>query len=210
MGAPLKSRSAVSPPKSYVEIEILSSDRNNLNSKSLTDIMRALDSYRMHSPIESECTLLNIPRDRLCCESLKDILCLAGACSVVRFESDVLQKLTSLSGNVQVSYKAVSDTFGALSLEEKKYVYISSNSSPEKIESFIAKANEFSVIIMELQSIISSKRSTISQGKISYSFSSKSIFNVVIKILYPSCYYFNPLPFYLLFVLNLNRSQNES
>ncbi len=94
LGAGLKPRNVIAPPKSFVDLEILSTANNNLENKTIADIMRSQDAYRLHLPVESECELLNTTRDRLCCENLKELMTLCGARAGVRFESDLLERLT--------------------------------------------------------------------------------------------------------------------
>ena len=92
---------------------------------------------------------------------------LCGARSGVRFESDLLGRLTSISSSIQSVYKELSDTFSAIPSEEKKLIYSSSNAFLEgsRAKLFVDKANELSFIITELRSIVKLKRSTIVQGQ---------------------------------------------
>ncbi len=97
----------------------------------------------------------------------KELMTLCGARSGVRFESDLLERLTIISCSIQAIYKELSDMFSAMPSEEKKLVYNSSNAFLEgsRTKSFIDKVNELSFIIAELQSIVRTKRSTIAQGQ---------------------------------------------
>lgn len=82
--------------------------------KNLTERMRALDDLRMRTPTEEECSDLNIPNDRLNFHSVQNILLLCGGCVGIRFTSEELQQLVSLSGACETHYLKIDLSFKAL------------------------------------------------------------------------------------------------
>jgi hypothetical protein len=83
-------------------------------SKHVTERMRALDDTRMRTPTQSECQQLNIPGDRLNIHNTSSILLLCGGCVGVRFTTDEIQKLVSITTSCETLYKTIENAYKAL------------------------------------------------------------------------------------------------
>ena len=82
--------------------------------KNMTERMRAVDDIRMRTPTEIECSNLNIPNDRLNLHCAQSLLLLCGGCVGIRFTSEELQQLVSLSRSCETLYAQVDCLFKAL------------------------------------------------------------------------------------------------
>lgn len=87
--------------------------------KNMTERMRAVDDVRMRTPTEIECSNLNIPNDRLNLHSVQSLLLLCGGCVGIRFTSEELQQLVSLSRACETLYTQVDCLFKSLPQSSK-------------------------------------------------------------------------------------------
>lgn len=134
---------------------------------SCTERLRYIDNIYKHSPIPSECDLLNIPKDRLHLNVFKDILLLAGGCASITFDSDEFHQLQEFSKNCSNIYKQLDIIYSSLSNSDKKLKLEAINRSINNEENintiikFHCLADDFYNIIMQLVVIINKKQQMI-------------------------------------------------
>jgi hypothetical protein len=111
-------------------------------SKNVTERMRALDDIRMRTPTQRECQKLNIPGDRLNLHNTPSILLLCGGCVGVRFTTEEIQKLVSITTSCETLYKIIESDYKALPQSFKiRRLKGSYNEQSEKTDNNVVDSN---------------------------------------------------------------------
>ena len=150
-----------------------------------TERLRQLDYFYMHSPQEQECSILNIPNDRINLHSKKSLLFLCGGGVGVRFSSDDLKFLEVISNQLSGLWRNL-ESFYKIQLDSsmKKFVLSETdiigldihtieleNINKETIQSeenklksiiyFQRLCNDYLLRVKELQSAVKAKQELI-------------------------------------------------
>jgi hypothetical protein len=151
---------------------------------SASDRMRQLDDIRKHAPLETECTDLNIPNDRLDLHRKQDILFLCGGCCGVRFTSDEMSLIDHLRSLLDPLWDAVNRQFQGMDSAERKRVLSGGPYTREMLAAEGAAlapedagsdsdgaiayhiiADDYVRAMHRLQTLIKAKQSTIQRGE---------------------------------------------
>jgi len=150
---------------------------------SASDRMRQLDDIRKHAPLETECTDLNIPNDRLDLHRTQDILFLCGGCCGVRFTSDEMSLIGQLRSFLDPLWDAINRQFQGLDSAQRKRVLSGgpytreavaakgdlaredAGSDSEGIIAYHIIADDYVRAMHRLQTLIKAKQSSILRGE---------------------------------------------
>lgn len=140
----------------------------NLNA---AERMRQLDLFRLHAPVPEECTLLNIPDDRLNLSKLSDILLLCGGNQGVRFSTTNLMDTKKHIGENDAAWAKVSAAYEVLTTAERKLALESLEASRtetetetyEKLKTFHALCDEFLAGVSGIIALVRAKHGDLAE-----------------------------------------------
>lgn len=126
--------------------------------------MRVLDDIRKHSPTEKESLDLNIPRDRLSLEGLKDVMFLSGGCSGGRFSTEELDIMRNAVGKLQLQNSTLNQLYDSFSSDIRRNV----PSSEELVDSVLEFYQASDYVLnscMVIQEFVRNKNKTLASSR---------------------------------------------
>lgn len=148
--------------KSFIDHDIL--QYITAYSSSINERMRIIDKFHFHSPVEQECKLLHIPDDRINILYLKELLFLCGGGVGVRFTSEDLHLLTSVSHKMAALWSELEQLYNAMDSSKKKLI-VEGNSLKDANNSDMMALHDmmdrYLLSALELQNFVRLKQSLI-------------------------------------------------
>ncbi len=131
---------------------------------SVQERMRIMDRFFLHNPHpEEECSLLNLPNNRLHLHSLKDVMYLSGGLVGIRFESDELKDASTLLKVLSNLWAELDKNYKSMTNNERKIIWGNEveGDGTSKVGQFHKQCDEYLCYIKELQLLVVKKQSQI-------------------------------------------------
>jgi hypothetical protein len=142
-----------------------------------TERLRQIDKFHLHAPLDSECSLLNVPNNRLNLLILKDILYLSGGLVGTRFSNEdlaslrgILPTMTKLWIELEMQYKVLDTVSKKLLINDKPQETEETNET-SSVRKFHALVDQYLEQLVELQAIVRRLQNSIDKSKEGESYS---------------------------------------